>query len=171
MKRYLTCHAALTVAILALFTLTGCGPGAEEKTKPAKVSGGPPDGDEHQGPHKGHIIELGRDHQYHGEFVHDDKAETASIYILDKAMKESPIEAKSVTITIVLDGKPTDYELAAVDPKSGKTAHFRGDKKLFEAVEEAEKNEKAKARLSVTIGGKPYSGDLDLHHDHEGHKD
>jgi len=166
MKRRPTCCTVLTLAILTLSTMAGCGPGTEEKTKPAPTS----NGDEHQGPHKGHIIELGRDHQYHGEFVHDDKAETASIYILDKAMKETPIDAKSVTITIVVDGKPTDHELAAVDPKSGKTAHFRGDKKLFEAVEEAEKNEKAKARLSVTIGGKPYSGDLDLHHEHEGHK-
>src|SRR5262245_22385602 len=166
MRRYLTCRLALTLATLALFTLTGCGPSDKEQSKSDAVSGP----DEHQGPHKGHIIELGRDHLYHGEFVHDDKTETASIYILDKSMKESPIEQKAVTITIVTNSKPTEYELTAVDPKDGKASHFRGDKKLFDAIEEAEKDKKAKARLSAMIAGKPYSGDLDLHDEHEGHK-
>lgn len=169
MQRHLTCHVALVLASLVLFAMTGCGSGTEDKSKTVKVSGSPPDGDGHEGPHKGEIIELGRDHKYHGEFVHDDATQTASIYILDAKMKESPIEQKSVTITITMDGKPTEYELAAVDPKDGKTSHFRGDKRLFDAVEAAEKDKKSKSRLSLSIGGKPYSGDLDLH-EHEGHK-
>jgi hypothetical protein len=156
---------ALAAIALALVGLGGCGPTTDDKPKPAKVTGDPPEHSGHVGPHKGHIIELGRDHQYHGELVHDDKAETASVYILDKAMKESPIDAKSVTITIVADNKPETHELAAVDPKDGKTAHFKGDKKLFEAIEDVEKNPKAKASLTVMIGDKPYKGDIDLHHD------
>jgi hypothetical protein len=159
MKNHAKGPFVLAAISLALIAGVGCGPTAEEKTKtktPAVTD------DDHAGPHKGHIIELGRDHVYHGELVHDDATESVSIYILGKGMKESPIEQKTVTITTTIDGKTETHELAAVDAKDGKTAHFRGDKKLFEAIEAVEKDPKAKARLSLTIGDKPYSGDIEL---------
>jgi len=152
-NRFLACIFLGLLGIVA----AGCGP-----ADPKSSGGKKPSEDEHVGPHKGHIIELGRDHRYHGELVHNDATQTVSVYILGKGMKEHAIDQKSATITITIGDQTTTHDLAAVDPVDGKTAHFRGDKKLFEAIEAVEKNPRAKARFAVTIDGTPYSGEVEL---------
>jgi hypothetical protein len=151
---------------LALCSLLGCGSPALDEPIPAA---GMPRGaaNDHVGPHQGQIIELGRSHEYHAELVEDEKARKVTIYILDKAMKELPIDQEAVSITLSSAGKSQTFDLAAANRKEGKTAQFDSDEKLHEAME---KEPKVKLRLTVTIAGKPYSGDVTHDHDHKGHK-
>lgn len=143
-------------------------------TRPAKVS--PPDAnehdhdhdhaghaDEHQGPHGGDVIELGRNHQYHAELVENVTAGTVTVYLLDKDLKELPIEAPKVTMDLKYDGQAKSFELPAV-AAAGKTSQFESaDKSLLEAIHEYQ----ATGKLNVTIDGVPYSGEVEHHH-HDG---
>lgn len=159
---------------------SGCSQEGANDTAPVQISGPPPggglsgheghdhddahtgdgQGDAHQGPHHGHVIELGRSHEYHAELVDDEAAGTLKVYILDKDLKELPIEATSITMTLVVDRQPRTFELAAAT--SGQSSRFDAqDKGLFDALHLHE----ATGRIRVTINGTPYSGDVE-HHDH-----
>jgi hypothetical protein len=118
---------------------------------------------EHQGPHKGQIIDLGRDHQYHAEVVDDDTG-MVSVFILDNELKELPIEATSLAMNLVVDGAAQSFELSAVDP--GKASRFdSAGKELFEALH----IHNATGKLRVTIDGTPFSGDVTSHAHDDGH--
>ena len=80
--------------------------------------GAPPAGAAHvhptEGPHHGALIELGKE-EYHAELVHDDRAGFVTIYILDGAAKTAvPIQAKEVTLNLLVGGKPRQFRLAAL---------------------------------------------------------
>lgn len=119
------------------------------------------------GPHDGQIIELGNE-VYHGELVHDEKAGTVTIYLLDGSAKNAvSIEAAEVTINLKHAGKGKQFKLPAqpqeADP-AGKSSRFASDdKELSEELDE----EGATARLVVEIEGKSYTGKLEHDHDHE----
>ncbi len=121
---------------------------------------------EHQGPHNGHVIELGRNHMYHAEVVEDDAAAMVTVYILDKDMKELAIDQASIVMNLKFDGEGQSFELTAA---AGSTSQFNAaDKTLFEALHEHE----ATGKLRVTIDGSPYTGDVEHHHhgdDDDGH--
>jgi len=122
------------------------------------------------GPHKGDLIELGNE-EYHGEFVHDEKTEDVTIYILDSSAKNAvPIEGEEVIINLKHDGKPEQHKLAAAPQEGeekGKSSRFvaKGNHELSHAIEE----EGADARLQVTIAGKSYSGKIEHSHEHGDH--
>ena len=91
---------------------TGCG----EATKPAAETAHH-EGDGHaehdeaghpeEGPHNGHLIELGKE-EYHAELVHDDATHTITLYLLDgSAKKMVPVADKELTINLVADGPVT----------------------------------------------------------------
>ncbi len=120
---------------------------------------------EHEGPHGGHVIELGLNHQYHAELVENEDAHAVTVYMLDKDMKELTIDQATITMNLMVDGKAQSYELAAAGVAGGKASQFNAaDKSLFEALHEHE----ASGKLRVTIDGTPYSGEVEHHH-HEGH--
>jgi hypothetical protein len=127
-------------------------------------------GHEHpsEGPHHGSLIEFG-DHEYHGEFVHDD--ESITIYILDgEAAEQVPIEAESITLNVTPEeGDPVQHELTA-DPDEGDP---EGQSSRFvltdAAVVEMLDAEGTTARVSVTILDTPYSGDISHDHGDHGH--
>jgi hypothetical protein len=158
---------SLLCSALAAFSFTGCG----GKPKPA---GGDKAGehahDEHdhpsEGPHKGHLIELGTE-EYHAELVHDDATKTVSIYILDsQAKKAVPIAATEVMLNLVVDSKPLQVRLPATpqkDDPENQSSHFSAND---EAALEALESPKTTGRLNVTINDKPYTGDIE-HHDHD----
>ena len=158
---HLSCFAAV-IGLLSL--VSGC-ESTTSKT-PAEISDSPPSDDhddEHEGPHHGHVIELGRKHEYHAELVDDDEQESVTVYILDKNLKELPIDAKSITMNLTDLGVPKTFELAPVDASGGMTSRFDGtDKSLFVALHKHE----ATGKLNVTINGTPYSGAVE-HHDHD----
>ena len=129
---------------------------------------------EHEGPHGGHIIELGSD-AHHAELTHDDESNRVGVYILDgEAKTAAPIQAESLVINVSVDGKPTQYTLPAV-PQEGQAA---GTASYFELESEplntvvSGKSEapNTRARINVTIDGKPYVGMIETEpheHDHD----
>jgi hypothetical protein len=160
----------MSCAVVALIGFSGCG-----KTKtPAKTGGGHAHAHGHgeKGPHGGNAVELGKGHKYHVEMVDDDDAGSVSIYILDGELKkEVPIEAAEITLNVTVKGKPEFFKLAASGAKDGKASRFDStDKRLFEIIE-GEVDEKAKGRLSVTIGGEQMTAEFkSFEHEHE-HKE
>lgn len=155
---------SLVIASFALWT-TGCGTPkpADNKQPDAHAEHDHPS----EGPHKGHLIELGTE-EYHAELVHDDATKTVSIYVLDsKAAKAVPIAADSeVRLNLVVDGKPQPVELKATpqaDDPENQSSHFSvTDEATLEALE----SEKTTGRLTLTINGKQYTGQIE-HHEHD----
>ena len=171
MKWYAT---MLTVGLaVATFTvLTGCAK-PDEEAGPQEVSENPPPpppGSEHptEGPHHGSLIELGKE-EYHAELVHDEKAKTVTIYLLDgPTAKESvAADAKEVAINVKHDGKPEQFKLMAQpderDPERKSSRFVSNDAELIEHLDE----EGSEAMLAVKIDGKSFNGKIS--HDHEGH--
>lgn len=125
---------------------------------------------EHEGPHGGHVVELGRNHEYHAELVEDESAGSVTVYILGKDLKELPIAQSSIAMNLVVDGQARSFELAASSAQDGKASCFvASGKELFEALHEHE----ASGKLRVTIDGTPYTGAVEHHHHHgdEDHDD
>ncbi len=160
------------------FALVGCG---EEKPATPIVkeeNHSAHDGHDHgaeagghptEGPHHGHLIELGAE-EYHAELTHDDKTNSVTIYLLDKDAKKPVTSAdKELALNLVVDGKPLQKKIPAkqeAGEKEGESSRYvLEDKELLEALEA----EKTTGRLNVTIAGKEYSGVVE-HSGHEGHK-
>ena len=114
-----------------------------------------------EGPHNGHLIELGEE-EFHAELVHDDDKGTVTIYILDKkAVAPVEVDNDQVVINLVIDAQPKQFMLKTVQP--GKRNQFESrDKALGEALDK----ESTKGRLNVSIANKPYVGKIE-HHEHE----
>ncbi|MBN8624735.1 MAG: hypothetical protein J0M17_04515 [Planctomycetes bacterium] len=157
--------------------LTGCG---READKHATKDGEHRPGDGHaageaghehpsEGPHKGHLIELGKE-EYHAELLHDDSAHRITVYLLDGAGKKAvAIPEKELTVNAIAEGKPAQFKLLATpqkDDPSGSASKFElVDHALCEALDDPN----SKGRLTVTIAGKQYSGDM-AHDEHDDHK-
>ncbi|QDU98687.1 hypothetical protein [Lignipirellula cremea] len=165
---------AAALLAVAVISLSGC---SDPKTgslpkDPPPLAGG---AHEHpsEGPHEGHLIELGNE-EYHAELLHDDKTHTVTIYILDStAKKETPIGVDAVILNLVVDGSPQQFSMEAVGAAEGLASQFQlVNESVLEALEHGEET---KGRLNVTIDGKPYVGKIDHHahdehdHAHEGH--
>lgn len=148
--------------MIAIAMVTGCGP-ANHDDDHDHADDNHEHAEEHEGPHGGHVIELGRDHQFHAELVEDEGNQTVTVYILGEDMKELPIDAATMAMNLVVDGEAKSFELAAVGPVEGKSSQYAGGQtELFEALHEHE----ASGKLNVTIDGAPYSGVVE-HHDHD----
>ena len=178
--RTLTSSALLIACLIVAY---GCGqqPVAEKGGETAHETDEHEHDHEMEGPHGGHIIELGTE-DHHAELTHDDASQKVAVYILGSDAKTAnPIKAESVTINVSEDGQPTQYVLPAV-PQAGETD---GNTSYFELVSEplnkivSGKSEakSTQARLSLTINDKPFVGlietsphDHDHDHDH-GHGD
>ncbi len=163
------------LVMLSLAFTTGCGGDAAKKTAEKSEHH---EGDGHkageaghahaeEGPHKGHLIELGKE-EYHAELTHDDATHKVTIYLLDGEVKKSvAIAEKELTINLVVNGKPIQFKLPAA-PQSGDPA---GQSSRFELSDKALCDgwdaPKSTGRLNVMIAGKQFSGEIN----HEGHGD
>jgi hypothetical protein len=170
--------AYVAVSFAAVVAFVGC------SSKPASKPAG---GDTHThddhghdhahaalGPHDGHILELGTE-DYHAELTHDDDANRVGVYILGSDAKTlKPIKAETVTINVVIDEKPAQYELKAAAP----AGEPEGSSSYFELVHEplcklvAGKLDAkgAKAELRITVDGTPHTAKIDVEpHDHDHH--
>lgn len=154
----------VSFALLVSLSVVGC------NNKPGKSTSKPDAGGhaDHpsEGPHHGHLIELGNE-EYHAEMLDDHDTGKLTIYILDAAAKKEVLVAiDAVTINAMIDGKSSQFKLTAVSATDGRASQFEIiDKKLLEALEHSEDS---KARLNVTIDGKPFVGKIE-HHDHDDH--
>jgi hypothetical protein len=116
-----------------------------------------------EGPHHGSLIELGRE-DYHAELVHDHAAKSITIYMLDgSAAKAVAIDAKQLTLNLVVGGKPQQFQLAAqrqaTDPE-GKCSAFGS---TGEAMCKALDAKGTTGRLNVEVAGKVFVGKLGGH--------
>ncbi len=172
-------HGTCVIAALALSVVSGgCDSQQSGDQATIEISGPPPasgghdhdhaHGEEHEGPHGGHVIELGRNHEYHAELVDDDNAGTVTIYILDKDLKELPIDKQSITLNLMVEGEPKMFELKAPGGSDTMASRFDAtDEAAFEALHE----HGASGKLRVTIKGSSYSGDVEHHDHHHGDHD
>ncbi|MEW4453397.1 hypothetical protein AB1L30_12020 [Bremerella sp. JC817] len=163
--RKLTLLSHVLLSAVLTVGLTGCDGGAKPN-----ASGEAGHSEEHdhdhpsEGPHHGALIELGEE-EYHAELVHDDKAGSVTIYLLDSAAKQPvAIEAADLTINIKHDGNGSQFKLPAVGAAEGKASEFTSsDPALAEALD----HEGAEATIVVSIEGKQFRGSVE--HDHDDH--
>ena len=86
-------NAVTCLTLAAAISISGCG-NSDNQARSDKASDATTQTAEHghshptEGPHHGSLIELG-DEEYHGELVHDDKAGTVTIYLLDSSAREA----------------------------------------------------------------------------------
>ncbi|QDU26931.1 hypothetical protein ETAA8_20150 [Anatilimnocola aggregata] len=124
-------------------------------------------GHEHaeEGPHKGHLIELGQKGEYHAELTHDDASKTITIYLLGPDAKTAvTIADPELLLNLVAAGEPQQAKLTA-SPQEGETGGSSRFVLVDEKVLELLEAPKTTGRLNVTINGTSYSGNLE-HHDH-----
>lgn len=157
--------------LLAVMLAVGC----------SQKPGGPPPAaqngagrDEHahpvEGLHGGELIELGKE-EYHAELVHDEKAGTITVYILDAPAKAAvPIDAAEVTINLKHQGQAKQHKLVALpdanDPQGKSSRFVSTDPELGEDLE----HEGAEPQLVVAINGKQYRGKIEHAHENGDHK-
>jgi hypothetical protein len=170
------------VTVLAAVAFAGCGNNSTQEASKSTPGSPPPiahdkdghdDHDDHghgehghpsEGPHHGHLIELGNE-EYHAELLHDDDTHTVTIFILDSsAENEVAIPENGVTLNVVVAGKPTQFKMTPVGAANEIASQFQVvSEELHEALEgDGDMN----GRLNATIDGKPYVGRIE-HHSHE----
>jgi len=166
--RYLT----TTIGVfLALSLIAGCSKGPSAAPASGESHAHEEHGHADEGPHGGHIIELGTE-QYHVELTHEAETNRVGIYLLGSdAQTPAPIDAHSVMINVRVEGNPEQYILPAVpqpgDP-SGKSSYFELVSEPLHKIVAGQSDSKATARLSIDIEGKRYSGLIETAaHDHD----
>ncbi len=129
----MTRQLRLLGVLLCCAIAVGCSKTDNGKTNsdpPEVPVGGSPDEPVHpdKGPNGGDLIELGKDHKYHGEVVHDEKGKTVTIYIVDGSGKNYvAIDAKDVKIKFNAHGEPDVAKLIAKPmdgDEKGKSSRF-----------------------------------------------
>lgn len=155
------------IAVASVIAFSGCGQSPTSEAPPA----GSADSHEHptEGPHHGSLIELGNE-EYHAELVHDEQAQTISVYLLDSAAKQAvAIDAAEVTVNLSHDGQAEQFSLVASPESSdppGRSSRYVSSS--AELAEELDHNH-AEAQLVATINGKQYRGAVAHDHDHSAH--
>ena len=155
--------AALLLTVACVGWITGCGDKNTKSPKQAKKAVKKHIHTDHEeGPHGGHIIELGGVH--HAEVTHDDDAQLVAVYLLAGDLK-TPVSSseKELAVNLTIDGQPKQFKLARApqqgDAEGQSSKYELKDAALLEALEAAS----TKGRLQVTIDGKSYSGDIEGH--------
>jgi hypothetical protein len=155
--------ATLLLTIACVAWITGCGDKNNKTQKQAKRAVKKHIHNDHEeGPHGGHIIELGGVH--HAEVTHDDDAQLVTVYLLGGDVK-TPVSSaeKELAVNLTVGGQPKQFKLAAApqqgDAEGQSSKYELKDAALLEALEAAS----TKGRLQVTIDGKSYSGDIEGH--------
>lgn len=161
---------AMRWSVILLAAVCGCGSNDQGAMSGGTVNTPPPptvDSHDHpsEGPHHGTLVELGEE-EFHAEVVHE--KDSVTVYILDSSAKNSvPIDSTEVVINAMHDGKPEQFKLpASPDANDGpaKSSRFAlTDADLASHMDD----HVATPKLSVTINGKAYRGEI--HHDHASH--
>jgi hypothetical protein len=168
--RFLSIVAQSALVAIWMFAASGC---SQSPTAATSAKTEHEHAHEVEGPHGGHIIELGAPN-HHAELTHDEQSHRIGVYLLDGSAKAAaPIAAESITINVSIDGTSTPYMLPAVaqpGDAEGKSSYFEIDSEpLCKIVCGESEAENINARISIPIDGKPFVGiiDTDPHeHDH-----
>lgn len=122
------------------------------------------------GPHGGPLIELGKE-DYHAELIHDEEAQTVTVYLLDSsARKPVAISAETIRINLKHGGKAEQFLLRPVahdEDEPGHASRFTStDEELCADLD----HESVEARLVVEINGRSFSGRIRHDHGHDHHE-
>jgi hypothetical protein len=171
MMRKLT-KLLLVVSVAVL--LNGCGAGTSDQTAAPSDVGHAHDhegesGGAHptEGPHGGHLIELGEE-QYHAELCHDGQRHEVTIHLLDAAAQAPiTIDQNEIKLSVFKDGQFVEYALKAASEGEGGSQFRIVDEELCDLLTHAHE---LRGRLHVTIQGEQYTGMIEHHaHEHNGH--
>jgi len=110
----------------------------------------------HEGPHGGHVLEVGS-HVAHLEVIHDDDSGKMTIYVLGEDLKTPLALAAAPQIKLSTNDGPKVVTTRPQDANGGKSS-------VFSATDAALKGH-LHGRISVEIGGKTYNPELE-HEDH-----
>ena len=151
------------LCLLGLAAMCGAGGVSAVAAQPKAQRAGHAHAHPTEGPHHGSLIELGRE-DYHAELVHDDATNTVTIYVLDGAAKDAvPIQAKQLTLNLLVGGKPQQYQLAArpqsTDPEGTCSAFGCTSEPMCKAIDA----KGTTGRLNVEVSGKVFVGKLGGH--------
>jgi hypothetical protein len=160
------------LAWIGLALLVGCNSAKDayhEVPKGVRVKEQPHEHEE--GPHHGHLVELGEE-EYHAEVVFDPKTATITIYTLDStAKKPAPTDAKELKLELAIAGQPKSFAAKAV-PDAGDPPNKSS---RFEVADNPDvktnlkDEEDLKGSVTAKIGGKTYTGKIVHEHEH-GHE-
>ena len=121
-----------------------------------------------EGPHHGKLVELGNGN-YHAEVVHDDEAGTLMVYLLDSAAKNAVFsEASEIVINIRKGDQPLQFKPGGLKKDGQPEGKFSEYSLVEPELLKALQDKASTAKLSITIDGKPYSGEIP-HGDHAAH--
>jgi hypothetical protein len=153
-------------AAIVLATIAGCADTAD-KNQPEEMLNVPREHAE-KGPHGGMLIELGGNHEFHAELLHNEKTGVIAVYLLDgSAANPVAISDRQITINVRLPEGGQQFALEANPDKgdpSGVSSRFVSrDPKLGEALH----HKQAQSQLVLTIDGKPFRGTIEHRHEHD----
>ena len=115
---------------------------------------------DHSPKHGGHLIEIGRNHEYHAELVDDHKTGSVTIYMMDSHMEPLTLSESSISLGLTAGDKTETFELLGTQP-GGSVSFSSNDAEMMNMIE----GEDVKGKVRVKIDGKPFSGAFD-HHGH-----
>lgn len=159
---------AMTAGALAVFCCGGC----RIETSSSTGSSNPPtpaasseDGHHHhhheEGPHGGHLVELGEE-AYHAEWTHDEAAELITVYFLDSSGKNDVTEAVSdVSIVRTLAGNDEPITVALTPVDGAANAFMVKDEHLLVALDMVGGG--VEATIHANIGGTEFTGQFEKH--------
>ncbi|MCX7429652.1 MAG: hypothetical protein NTY17_01360 [Planctomycetia bacterium] len=148
---------------MLLAAVFGTGSGSAVAAQPKAQKSGHAHVHPTEGPHHGALIELGRE-DYHAELVHDDATNTVTIYILDGAAKDAvAIEAKQLTLNLLVGGKPQQFQLVSMPQSSDSEGRCSAFGCTSEPMCKAIDAKGTTGRLSVEVSGKRFVGKLGAH--------
>lgn len=150
----------LTLALTIPAAFIGCGNQKNGDAKKVDKKGNG-ENDDHptEGLHGGTLLEVGKDHAFHAEFLFDRDKKSVTIHILDGTGKKAkPIAAKEVIISANHHGEQETHKLPAkpMDGETdGKSSRFESNADdLVHVLREKGTNPK----LLFTVDGKTRSG-------------
>jgi hypothetical protein len=129
------------LALLAAVALCSC---SKEQDR-----GGGAHGHVH-GPHGGHLVELGTQHQAHLEVAHDAAAGTMRIWVLAGDAKTALAATRTPEVKLTTASGPKLLPTKAEDATNA----------AFAVTDDALKGGEPKGRITVEIDGKVYNPDL-----------
>jgi hypothetical protein len=117
-----------------------------------------------EGPHGGHLIELG-DEEYHAELLHDEAKNIVTVNILDKTGKqEVAVDDPEIALRLFRDGDFFTYALRPTRADGPSSEFSLADGKLCDLLLHSEE---VRGRLNVTISGQEYVGLIEHHVHHD----
>jgi len=169
MFKFLLTRGGAAAAALTLAAMFGCADTADQN-QPEEMLNVPR---EHalKGPHGGVLIELGGNHEFHAELLHNEMTGVVAVYLLDADAKNPvAISDEEIVINVRLPDGGNQFPLKANPDKgdpSGVSSRFVSrDSTLGEALH----HEQAQSQLVLTIDGKPFRGVIEHHHSDHDHE-